>query len=360
MRKTSQKVVVRSHHQGERKRSAQIGVSVSVPERSALFRLLDSQFEAIAAHRPSRSRWDPVLRWIAHCGVTDVLGAPVTAGLLAMTWRKVSRERDARGLGRRVVFDPDGSSPPEPQSLPDGHEGWGGAREGGPDRDRLQDRDEEGGSDVSDIKTSAPGRFAFSGAFAESLEEADRHSPLYLFLRENYDAIRKHRPRHGGWHKFLAVVNETGILDGQGNPVTQRVLKRTWHKVNKIVLAERNRPAARMTPPLRHSEPETATSPARPVQPPPPSGGNLVRTGQSGADGTSAPSVWETARPSAPRDGGKDPRPPVPLTLEQAWQIQNQRNDFRMSSGYPLSTELDDDLVMSVKQGLLEACIVPA
>ncbi|MGC9271460.1 MAG: hypothetical protein ACP5E6_15060, partial [Acidiphilium sp.] len=67
-----------------------------------------------------------------------------------------------------------------------------------------------------------PRRVAFTEAFSQALEDTDRHSPLYRFMVEHHDAIAEKRSRYGSWDKFLELVNEAGIRDGQDRPVTVR------------------------------------------------------------------------------------------------------------------------------------------
>lgn len=314
MRKLSQKVVFRREREADGRLATQERARQRETGHSALFQVLDREFESIAAYRPDRSRWDVVLAWLAQSGVTNARGNPVTAAQLATTWHQVRRARTSRGLRRRMV------------SI------------------EVHEDGEEGDIAMSGTRAAGSARHAFSGAFAKALEEADRHSPLYLFLRENYDEILAHRPKHGGWHKFLAVVNETGILDGQGNVVTQRVLKRTWHKVSKEMLAARSRPAARVSPSPAPAQRFVPDPPVARAEPPPPQTFPVTTA------------VRKANSPSA-LPNSEEEEEDVTLTLEQAWSIQDTRNQLRVNNGRPAIHSLDNDLVNRLNEEALRTFI---
>ncbi len=63
---------------------------------------------------------------------------------------------------------------------------------------------------------------------------ADRHSPLYIAMRDHYDAmIRAFESKRPDWSVLVAGFNELGILDGDGKPPTLRGAQNTWARVKK-------------------------------------------------------------------------------------------------------------------------------
>ncbi|MDD4937084.1 MAG: hypothetical protein PHT60_15070 [Acidiphilium sp.] len=286
---------------------------------------MDSTFEEIAVYRTSGTGWGPVLAWIAECGVTDPHGNRVTAETLAATWHRVKTAREARGLHKPPVFS------------------------AGVDRQESQ----QGSPEMASAKIVTPVSVRFSGDFAEALAEADRHSPLFLFLRDNYDTIFAHRPKQGGWHKFLAVLNAAGLRDGQGNAVTPRILKRTWYKVNKTVLADRSRPAACIgTSPLQRSDKPRPSYSEDPDQTGSPTILSPHRPADRHSSGASHPNPQIVPRSPT----GTPDKSATPLTLEQAWMIQNLRNKYRKSAGFSPATELDHDLVKRLVEQVVPTC----
>lgn len=66
----------------------------------------------------------------------------------------------------------------------------------------------------------------------------ERHSPLYVALRDNHDAIAKAldsgRP---DWRKIVAGLAGLGIVDGKGAAPTIRGAQQTWYRVRRDVAA---------------------------------------------------------------------------------------------------------------------------
>lgn len=282
---------------------------------SALARILDENYETIAARRSRGDSWQPVLDWLAHNGITDTRGRPVTPQLLAATWARVGAIRDARGLGR-----PRSSN--IRHSIPEGN--------------------------AAMASTEVPRRVAFSEAFSRALEDTDRHSPLYRFMVEHHDAIAEKRSRYGSWDKFLELVNEAGIRDGQHRPVTVRVLYRTWERVTRAVKASRSRPAARIvTPANTPSPPQMSEPPAQTIatpattRPPPMVGSVVFRPGKPPMIVTKK---WQAD--TAPL--AREPLPPgksAKLSYEQAWGVQTTRNGILIDDRHTPFATLQQDLV---------------
>jgi hypothetical protein len=286
--------------------------------RSALVRSLDENYEEIAAQRGRGGSWQAVLDWLAQTGVTDTRGRPVTPQLLAATWARVGAIRDARGLGRPGRPRSSNVS----QSIPEGS--------------------------AAMASTEVPRRVAFSEAFSRALEDTDRHSPLYRFMVEHHDAIAEKRSRYGSWDKFLELVNEAGIRDGQDRPVTVRILYRTWERVTRAVKASRSRPAARIvTPANTPSPPRMPDPPARPFAPspstrPPPMVGSVVF--RPGKPPMIVTKKWQAD--TAPLE--RQPLPPgksAKLSYEQAWGVQTTRNGILIDDRHTPFATLQQDLV---------------
>ncbi len=282
---------------------------------SALVRSLDENYEEIAARRGRGGSWQAVLDWLAQTGVTDTRGRPVTPQLLAATWARVGAIRDARGLGR-----PRSSN--VRHSIPEGS--------------------------AAMASTEVPRRVAFSEAFSRALEDTDRHSPLYRFMVEHHDAIAEKRSRYGSWDKFLELVNEAGIRDGQDRPVTVRILYRTWERVTRAVKASRSRPAARIvTPAKTPSPPQMPNPPGRPFAPspstrPPQMVGSVVF--RPGKPPMIVTKKWQAD--TAPLE--RQPLPPgksAKLSYEQAWGVQTTRNGILINDRHTPFATLQQDLV---------------
>jgi hypothetical protein len=284
---------------------------------SALARILDENYETIAARRSRGDSWQPVLDWLAHNAITDTRGRPVTPQLLAATWARVGAIRDARGLGR-------------PRPICSRHSTT------------------EGSSTMA--STEPARRVAFSEAFSQALEDTDRHSPLYRFMVENYDAIAEKRSRYGSWDKFLDLVNEAGIRDGQDRPVTVRVLYRTWERVSRAVKASRSRPAARIaTPPNVANPPRPPDLPKQQFATPPSTRTPLASAGASIVSRPGQPPMITTRKwqaHMAPLE--REPLPPgksAQFSYEQAWTAQHFRNDYYLEEKRQAFATLQQDLV---------------
>src|SRR5690242_6754742 len=77
-----------------------------------------------------------------------------------------------------------------------------------------------------------------------------RHSPLYCWLQQHADAFRQllaeKRPSWGDVARLLAAQ---GLTNGNGGPLTQRRVQRTWYAVDKATRPQRQAPAQSPCPP---------------------------------------------------------------------------------------------------------------
>lgn len=198
--------------------------------------------------------------------------------------------------------------------------------------------------------TESARRVAFSEAFSQALEDTDRHSPLYRFMVENHDAIAEKRSRYGSWDKFLDLVNEAGIRDGQDRPVTVRVLYRTWERVTRAVKASRSRPAARVaTPPNPANPPRPPEHPPQQFATPPSTRMPLASVGANIVSRPGEPPMITTRKWKAhmvPLE--QETLPPgksAEYSYERAWEAQNFRNDIYLDEQRQAFATLQQDLV---------------
>lgn len=296
---------------------------------SDLVRSLDENYEAIAARREQGGSWQNVLDWLAANGVTDTKGRPVSPKLLAATWARVGAIRASRAI-----------RPRHPTSRSEASD------------QNLSTKDEATNMASNGASCRVARRVAFTDAFAQALEDTDRHSPLYRFMVENHDAIAEKRARYGSWDKFLELVNEAGIRDGQDRPVTVRVLYRTWERVTRAMKASRSRPAARIV--ASGIEP---LAPAATPHPLPPvyrarEIGTPVATFSVPASIVSRPGEptmvvtkkWQ-AHETPLEQQELPPGKSAKLSYERAWGVQHVRNDILVESGKTPFATLQQDLV---------------
>lgn len=198
-------------------------------------------------------------------------------------------------------------------------------------------------------------RVAFSEAFSKAFEDTDRHSPLYRFMVEHHDAIAEKRSRYGSWDKFLELVNEAGIRDGQDRPVTVRVLYRTWERVTRAVKASRTRPAARVSTPVapprpgqaaqdQPTRPQAAPTPApAPASPPtlPMTASIVTRPGKPPMIVTKKWQAHLSPLAQEPLPPGKSAN----LSYEEAWGVQTTRNGIFIDEQQTPFATLQQDLV---------------
>ncbi|HQT85049.1 MAG: hypothetical protein B7Z58_13220 [Acidiphilium sp. 37-64-53] len=196
--------------------------------------------------------------------------------------------------------------------------------------------------------TEVPRRVAFSEAFSRALEDTDRHSPLYRFMVEHHDAIAEKRSRYGSWDKFLELVNEAGIRDGQDRPVTVRILYRTWERVTRAVKASRSRPAARIVTPAntpsppRMPDPPAQTFATSPSTRPPSMVGSVVS--RPGKPPMIVTKKWQAHISPLERET-LPPGKSAEYSYERAWEAQNFRNDIYLDEQRQAFATLQQDLV---------------
>lgn len=88
---------------------------------------------------------------------------------------------------------------------------------------------------------------------------AGRRSPLYLWLRENHDALVATFAQSGpSWVTVARYLGEHGILDGDAKPPTARGARNAWGRVRKDVAKAR---AATSSPLTVHVPTDTEEAP---------------------------------------------------------------------------------------------------
>lgn len=104
---------------------------------------------------------------------------------------------------------------------------------------------------------------------------ADRHSPLYITMREHHDAmVRAFENKRPDWSALVAGFNELGILDGDGKPPTIRGAQNTWARVKKDMSGKARQAVKPSAQPASSIEASPrlaplATAPAQPTRPAP-------------------------------------------------------------------------------------------
>lgn len=96
-----------------------------------------------------------------------------------------------------------------------------------------------------------------------------RHSPLYLWMRDNREALAADFARNGPqWAERAKLMGEAGLLDRMGKPPTVRGAMQTWYRVCLDTKGTELTPAAvaAQSPPL---VPRETTPPPRPPDPAP-------------------------------------------------------------------------------------------
>jgi len=105
---------------------------------------------------------------------------------------------------------------------------------------------------------------------------ADRHSPLYIAMRDHHDAmVRAFENKRPDWSALVVGFNDLGIMDGDGKPPTIRGAQNTWARVKKDFGGGKGRQgvkpssqAASSIEALLRPEP-LAMAPAQPARPAP-------------------------------------------------------------------------------------------
>ena len=99
-------------------------------------------------------------------------------------------------------------------------------------------------------------------------KDGGRHSPLYVWMQEHHAALKAEFETRGPqWAERTRAMAEAGLVDGDGDPPTQRTAMQTWYRVCR---AERlKRPSA---PAMAGTLPPPAVSklPPKPTPTPPP------------------------------------------------------------------------------------------
>lgn len=111
-------------------------------------------------------------------------------------------------------------------------------------------------------------KLSLEGLLAQAVME--RHSPLYIAMRDNHAAmLRAFESKRPDWTALVAGFKELGILDGNGNPPTIRGAQNTWARVKKDLGSKARqgvKPSSRLlasVEPSHHSAPP-ASGPTQP------------------------------------------------------------------------------------------------
>lgn len=104
----------------------------------------------------------------------------------------------------------------------------------------------------------------------EALDAGGRRSPVYYWMRKNYDALsRKLSGTRPSWSALAAFFRDNGIHDRTGKPPSAKIVGQTWARLLKDM---RRRPPVRDPKPPRREWPlapgEIAPG-VRPVAQPP-------------------------------------------------------------------------------------------
>ncbi len=99
-------------------------------------------------------------------------------------------------------------------------------------------------------------------------KDGGRHSPLYVWMQEHHATLKAEFETRGPqWAERTKAMAEAGLVDGDGDPPTQRTAMQTWYRVCR---AERRKgtptPAAAGALP----SPLVAKPSSKPAQTPPP------------------------------------------------------------------------------------------
>jgi len=75
-------------------------------------------------------------------------------------------------------------------------------------------------------------KLSLEGLLAQAV--SDRHSPLYIAMRDHHDAmVRAFENKRPDWSALVAGFDELGILDGDGKPPSVRGAQNTWARVKR-------------------------------------------------------------------------------------------------------------------------------
>jgi hypothetical protein len=91
---------------------------------------------------------------------------------------------------------------------------------------------------------------------------AGRRSPLFLWLRENHDALAAAFANNApAWASLATYLGERGVRDGEGKPPTARGARDAWWRVRREVAAARARRHGMPAPPMEAGETAPGVSP---------------------------------------------------------------------------------------------------
>jgi hypothetical protein len=138
-----------------------------------------------------------------------------------------------------------------------------------------------------------------------------RRSALYLWLRDNHDALTAAFAQNApAWGSLASYLGEHGIMDGDAKPPTARGTRDAWWRVRKDVAAARARrqgkPAQAME--ARETAPDVNPIPVPAMAPPPVS----AETGDAAGEPPPRSFKAATLRGHKPAPPSPLPAPPTP------------------------------------------------
>jgi hypothetical protein len=82
------------------------------------------------------------------------------------------------------------------------------------------------------------------------------HSPLYQWMRDNYEdfdaLLSETRPN---WKRLAEAFAQLGLTDGNGNPPKPHTVRQTWWRVRRGDTTQPGTPQRPQPPPIAPSEP---------------------------------------------------------------------------------------------------------
>ncbi len=91
---------------------------------------------------------------------------------------------------------------------------------------------------------------------------ADRHSPLYIAMRDNYEAMNEaFLKKRLDWRALITGFNDLGLRNGKNEAPTIRNAQNTWARVRADMLASRGKATSKTTTPT-----EAPLPPVPPVE----------------------------------------------------------------------------------------------
>lgn len=108
-------------------------------------------------------------------------------------------------------------------------------------------------------------------------KDGGRHSPLYVWMQEHHATLKAEFEARGPqWAERTRAMAEAGLVDGDGDPPTQRTAMQTWYRVCR---AERRKAGSTPAAAGTLASPGVSKQPSKPAPTPPP-----IAAPDSGAD----------------------------------------------------------------------------